>query len=152
MLNGHCSECDVTSIICRCSQYYTAPVRTSCKGRPCGKRAFVSYTMATLSTLYDTPRCPPADDGSTDSQLNTAHEASPQTPTGGRRTCHNIMGRRAGPRACGQAGPGRRRVSALEKNPGRDASRTLNCQLLSPGPRLIDCPARARAARAAWVF
>ena len=30
VLNGHCSECDVTSIICPCSHYYTAPVRTLC--------------------------------------------------------------------------------------------------------------------------
>ena len=39
VLIGHCSECDVTSIICRCSHYYTAPVRTLYKGRPCRKRA-----------------------------------------------------------------------------------------------------------------
>ena len=36
VLNGHCSECDVTSIICRCSHYYTAPVRTLHMVRPCG--------------------------------------------------------------------------------------------------------------------
>ena len=28
-LDGRCSECDATSIICRCPHYYTAPARTS---------------------------------------------------------------------------------------------------------------------------
>ena len=70
VLNGHCSECKVTSIICRCSHssYYTAPVRTLYKGLPCGKRAFASYTMEMLNTLYDTPTCSPVGDSSTDSQ------------------------------------------------------------------------------------
>ena len=53
VLNGHCSECDVASIICRCSHYYTAQLRTLYKGRPCDKRALASYTMAMLNTLYD---------------------------------------------------------------------------------------------------
>ena len=58
VLNGHCSEYNVTSIICRCSHYYTAPVRTFYKGRmPCGvtvDETLASYTMATLNTIYHT--------------------------------------------------------------------------------------------------
>ena len=44
VLNGHCSECGVTSIICRCSHSYTASVRTLYKGRvPCGQSFFQSH-------------------------------------------------------------------------------------------------------------
>ena len=73
VLNGHRSECDVTSIICRCSHYYTALVRTLYKGLPCGKREIANFTMVILNTLHDTPTSSPVGDGSTDSQSDTYH-------------------------------------------------------------------------------
>ena len=67
VLNRHCSEREVTSIICRCTHNYTTLVRTFYKPYIRDRRAFASYTMATFNTTYDTPIYSPVDDGSRDS-------------------------------------------------------------------------------------
>ena len=70
--NRHCSEYDATSIICRCSHsLHRTGSDLKHKGRPRGKRAFASHTMAMLNTIYDTPTCDPVDGGPRDYPLIT---------------------------------------------------------------------------------
>ena len=55
VLNRHCSEREVTSIICRCTHNYTTLVRTFYKPYIRDRRAFASYTMAMLNTFMIQP-------------------------------------------------------------------------------------------------
>ena len=55
VLNGRCAECDVPSIICHCSHYYTARFGPDIRDDRVVRGTFASYMMAMLNLIFDTP-------------------------------------------------------------------------------------------------